>query len=107
MTEFIDSFPSLSQVVDVGGDRYFMGPQKPIELGFKSRQDFINSFGQNSRTEQLVRKYLFLSLKDKGKLRFDSPEDKIELINILKKRAKQLEQSKEFTSSLLKNTVLI
>jgi hypothetical protein len=44
MSEFRDPFPELPQVVDIGGDRYFMGPQKPIELGFKSRKDFINSF---------------------------------------------------------------
>jgi hypothetical protein len=106
MTEFRDPFPELSQVVDIGGDRYFMGPQQPIELGFKSRQDFLNSFGNDRQTEYLIRKYMFISLKDKGKMKFDPPEEKLELVALLKKRAKQLERSKEFTSSLLKNTII-
>lgn len=106
MTDFRDPFPNLAQVVDIGGERYFMGPQKPIELGFKSRADFLNSFGKDNRVEYLLRKYMFYSLKDKQKLTFEDPEEKAELIAILKKRAKQLEASKEFTSSTLKNTII-
>ena len=44
MTEFVDRFSDLPQVIDVGGDRYFMGPQKPIELGFKSRKNYLDAF---------------------------------------------------------------
>jgi hypothetical protein len=106
MTDFRDPFPNLAQVVDIGGDRYFMGPQKPIELGFKSRADFINSFGKDTRTEYLLRKYMLYSLKGKEKLTFEDPSEKTELIALLKKRAKQLESSKEFTSSTLKNTLI-
>jgi hypothetical protein len=106
MSEFIDQFSNLPQVIDLGGDKYFMGPQKPIELGFKSRKNYLDSFGSDRETEYLLRKYMFYSLEDKRKLKFDSPEDKSKLINILKKRAKQLEGSKEFTSSLLKNTII-
>jgi hypothetical protein len=106
MAEFRDTFPDLAQVIDIGGDRYFMGPQKPIELGFKSRQDYLKAFGENQRTEYLLRKYMFMSSREKKKLIFDSTEDKAELIAILKRRAKQLEASKEFTSSYLKNTLI-
>jgi hypothetical protein len=106
MSDFMDPFPELPQVVDVGGDRYFMGPQKPIELGFKSRQDYLNSFGSDKQTEYLIRKYLFYSLANKQKLAFDDPKEKAALITLLKKRAAKLESSKEFTSSTLKNTLI-
>lgn len=106
MTEFVDRFPDLPQAIDLGGDRYFMGPQKPIELGFKSRKNYLDSFGDDRRTEYLLRRYMYYSLQDKRKLKFDEPQDKDELIAILKKRAKALEGSKEFTSSTLKNTII-
>lgn len=106
MSDFIDPFPELPQVIDIGGDRYFMGPQKPIELGFKSRQDYLNSFGSDKQTEYLIRKYLFYSLDNKRKLAFDDPKEKAELIKLLKKRATKLESSREFTSSTLKNTLI-
>ena len=105
MTEFRDSFPNLPQVIDVGGDRYFMGPQKPIELGFKSRKDYLDSFGNDLETERILRRYMFVDIKPKKELRFDSPADKDKLISILQKRAKQLKSSSEFTSSILKNTI--
>ena len=106
MSEFRDPFPSLPQVVDVGGDRYFMGSQKPIELGFKDRADYIKSFGDDSKTEYLIRKYLDISLIDKKRLTFDDPKEKADLIAVLKKRASKIQDSNEFTSSALKNTVL-
>jgi hypothetical protein len=106
MTDFIDRFPDLPQAIDLGGDKYFMGPQKPIELGFKNRKNYIDSFGDDRRTEYLLRRYMYYSLQDKRKLKFDEPKDKSDLITILKKRAKLLEASKEFTSSTLKNTLI-
>lgn len=106
MSEFRDPFPELPQVVDIGDDRYFMGPQKPIELGFKSRADFINSFGNEQRTEYLIRKYMFIDLTSKRKLKFSDPAEKKELIELLKKRLKSLKSSQEFTSSTLKNTLI-
>jgi len=105
MTDFIDSFSNLPQVIDIGGERYFMGSQKPIELGFKSRKDYIDSFGTDKRTEYLLRRYMFVDIKPKKEVRFDLPKDKSDLINILKKRAAQLKTSTEFSSSLLKNTI--
>ena len=106
MSDFRDPFPNLPQVVDIGNDRYFMGAQKPIELGFKDRADYIKSFSDNSRTEFLIRKYLYISLKGKKRLIFEDPKEKAELIAILQKRAKKIESSNEFTSSTLKNTLL-
>lgn len=106
MTEFNDPFSNLPQVVDIGGDRYFMGAQKPIELGFKDRANYIQAFGNDSDTEYLIRKYLYLSLKGKKRLVFEDPKERADLIGILKKRAKKLESSNEFTSSTLKNTLL-
>ena len=106
MSDFRDPFPNLPQVVDIGNDRYFMGAQKPIELGFKDRADYIKSFSDNSRTEFLIRKYLYISLKGKKRLVFEDPKEKAELIAILQKRAKKIESSNEFTSSTLKNTLL-
>ena len=106
MSEFIDLYPSLSQAIDVGGDRYFMGPQKPIELGFKNRKDYLNAFDDNQRTELLLRKYMPMTLKDAKRITFSNPKDKADLIAILKRRAQKLEESKQFTSSVLKNTLI-
>jgi hypothetical protein len=106
MAEYRDLFPELPRAVDVGGDQYYIGSEKPIELGFKSYKNFQDSFGKDPRTEQLIRKYLFYSLKDKKRTKFETPEEKQELINILKKRANQIEESKQYTSSTLKNTQL-
>jgi hypothetical protein len=106
MSEFVDRFSDLPQAIDLGGDKYFMGAQKPIELGFKNRKNYIDSFTDDRRTEYLLRRYMYYSLQDKRKLKFDEPTDKQDLITILKKRAKALEASKEFTSSTLKNTII-
>jgi hypothetical protein len=106
MAEFIDLYPTLPQAIDVGGDRYFMGPQKPIELGFKTRKDYLNAFDENQRTEYLLRKYMPLTLKSAKRTTFESPKDKADLIAILKRRAQKLEESKQFTSSVLKNTLI-
>jgi hypothetical protein len=105
MSDFIDPFPNLPRAIDVGGDRYFMGPEKPIELGFKSRKNYLDTFGSDRRTEYLLRKYLFLSLVDKKRLKFDPPGDKNDLIQVLKKRANQLKESQLMNSSTLKNTI--
>ena len=106
MAEFIDSYPNLPQAIDVGGDRYFMGPQKPIELGFKNRKDYLNAFDENQRTEYLLRRYLPVTLKSNKRITFENPTDKADLIAVLKKRAQKLEESKQFTSSVLKNTLI-
>ena len=70
----IDKFPELSHTIDIGGDRYFMGTQKPIESGFKNRKHYLNAFGTEMETERLLRKYMYYSIKDKKNLVFDSQE---------------------------------
>ena len=105
MTAFIDPYSYLPQTVDIGGDIYFLGPEKSIDLAFKSRKQFLDTFG--SKSEYLLRKYMYYSVKGKNKLVFDHPEDKPALLKILKDRANKLKSSKEFTSSTLKNQIFI
>lgn len=102
---FIDQFPELAHVIDVGGIRYYMLPGKPVQDIYKSRDEYLRTFGTDKDTEELLRKYLGYSLQSKKHLKFESPSDKKELINILKKRMSQLKTSEEFTSSILKNTI--
>ena len=106
MTDFIDSFPDLSKIIDVGGERYLMGPGRAIELEYKTYQDYQRAFGREARTEYILRKYMYPALTNKKRLAFESPEEKQELMAILKKRAAMLQTSKEFTSSILKNTLI-
>jgi hypothetical protein len=105
MTEYIDSYPELSLMIDVGGMKYYMGELKPVELAYRNRSEFKNTFGKDPRTEFILRKYMYPDLQSKSKLQFDSPAEKDELIKILEKRAAQLQSSTEFSSSTLKNTI--
>jgi hypothetical protein len=114
MAAFIDKYSYLPQTVDIGSDIYFLGPDiyfsepaKSINLGFKGRKQFLDTFGTNSNSERLLRKYMNLSVKGKNKLVFDPPEDKAALLKILKERASKLKSSKEFTSSTLKNQIFV
>ena len=103
MTEHTDNFPYLPITIDVGGDLYYLGPQKPVELAYKSRADFTNTFGKELDTERLLRTYLYLTLKAQHNFSSVPKDDKVKLIKILKRRASQLQASSEFSSSLLKN----
>ena len=103
MATFIDKYSYLPQTVDIGGDIYFLGPERSMNLAFKSRKQFLDTFG--SESERLLRKYMNYSVKGKNKLVFDPPEDKPALLKILKDRATKLKSSKEFTSSTLKNAI--
>jgi len=103
MAAFTDKYSYLPQTVDIGGDIYFLGPERSMNLAFKSRKQFLDTFG--SESEPLLRKYMNYSVKGKKKLIFDPPEDKPALLKILKDRANKLKSSKEFTSSTLKNQI--
>ena len=103
MAAFIDKYSYLPQTVDIGGDIYSLGAENPVNLGFKNRNQFLDTFG--SKSESLLRKYMNYSVKGKNKLVFDSPEDKNELIKILKKRATVLKTSNGFTNSTLKSEI--
>jgi hypothetical protein len=105
MTDFIDPYPELPLMIDVGGMKYYMGNLKPVELAYRSRSEFKNTFGNNPRNEYILRKYMYPEIEGKRKLKFSSKREKDELIKILERRAEQLQESKEFTSSLLKNTI--
>jgi len=105
MGDLIDMYPTLPNVIDVGGIRYYMLPGKPIEDVYKSKDEYMRTFGRDSETERILRQYMGFSLQSKKRLKFESPEDKQLLIDILKKRAGQLKASEEFSSSVLKNTI--
>lgn len=107
MTEInIDNFPELSHTIDIGGDRYFMGTQKPIESGFKNRKHYLNVFGNERETERLLRKYMFYSLKDKKNIVFESQEDKMALLKILKDWVRKTKTNPLYNSPILKNTII-
>jgi hypothetical protein len=105
MTDFKDPYPELPIMIDVGGIKYYMGIAKPVELAYKTRSDYIKEFGNNPRNEYILRKYMFPDLADKSKLKFSNLDEKNELIALLEKRAKKLQDSTEFTSSVLKNSI--
>jgi hypothetical protein len=109
MASFINSdrFPELSKIIDVGGEKYTMEPGKnAIELEYKNYKDYRSAFGNDERTEYILRKYMYPALTNKKRLAFESPEEKQELIAILKKRTDKLQRSTEFSSSILKNTII-
>ena len=101
-----DPHSDLPQTIDIGGDIYSLGTEKSVNLGFKSRKQFLDTFGENSNSERLLRKYMNYSLKGKQNLVFESPEDKEKLLKILRNRANNLKESEKFTSSILKNTII-
>ena len=100
-----DPYSNLPQTVDIGGDIYILGPEKPVNGAFKSRNKFQNTFGTDRETERLLRKYMNYSVGSKKHLVFDPPEDKQALLKILKLRANALKSSKEYTSSTLINAI--
>jgi hypothetical protein len=69
MAAFIDKYSYLPQTVDIGGDIYSLGAENPVNLGFKNRNQFLDTFG--SKSESLLRKYMNYSVKGKNKLVFD------------------------------------
>ena len=100
----------LSLFIDVGGDRYYLGADKPIDLAYKGRVDFVNTFLKNANedtkknTEYLLRKYMYYNPKSSPSYKIESAEDKEKLIKILENRMASLQESQGFSSSLLKNS---
>lgn len=112
MSESINQFPELPFMIDVGGDRYYLAKDQtaPIDLAYKNRKEFYNTFlkdvpndTEKRLIEKLLRQYLYYSPKPFRKYKFQTEVDKRKVIEILKKRAAQLKTSNEFTSSLIKN----
>ena len=58
MAVFKDPCSDLPQTIDIGGDIYFLGPEKSIDLAFKSREQFLKAFVENK--ENTERTFLFL-----------------------------------------------
>jgi hypothetical protein len=100
-----DPCPNLSLAIDIAGDKYYLGTDKPVELGYKSRKDFFIAFGDNSNTQCLLRKYMPIG-NNVLKTVFDSASDRTQLITILEERAESLKASNQFNSSVLKNSVI-
>jgi hypothetical protein len=105
MGDFVDLYPTLPNIIDVGGIKYYMLPGRPIQDIYKSRDEYLRTFGDIPDDERILRQYMGFSLQSKKRLTFDNPEDKQKLVNILKRRATQLQRSQEFSSSVLKNTI--
>jgi hypothetical protein len=105
MAAFTNTLSSLPKIIDVGDDIYSLVEDKSIKLGYKSRNQFIDTFGRDPETERLLRKYLYFKKTPKNKFKFASVEDKNNLIIILKNRLKSLKNSIEFNSSIIKNIV--
>jgi hypothetical protein len=106
MTDNMNEIQALPLTIDVGGELYYLGTEKPVELAYKSRKDFLNNFSNNPSTEYLLRKYLYSTIQPRKPYRFDSEEEKAKLLQILEARANKIKSSMEFTSSVLKNTQL-
>ncbi len=102
---FDDPCPNLSLAVDIAGDKYFLGTDRPVELGYKSRRDFINAFGDNSDVMCLLRKYMSFG-SNPLKTVFDSEDERNALIRILETRASTLKNSNQFNSSVLASTII-
>jgi hypothetical protein len=112
MSESINQFPELPFMIDVGGDRYYLAKDQtaPIDLAYKNRKEFYNTFLKDAPNdtekrliERLLRQYMYYSPKLNRKYKFKTELDKRKVIEILKKRVTQLKASNEFTSSLIKN----
>lgn len=102
---YSDPCPNLSLAIDVAGDKYYLGTDRTVELGYKSRKDFLNAFGDNTDTICLLRKYMPIA-NDLSKTVFDSEEERTRLVQILEARAGALKASNQFNSSILKNIVI-
>jgi hypothetical protein len=105
MTDYQDIYPTLSPVINMGGMKYYLLGNKPVELAYRSRADYIKDFGNSPNTEGLLRKYMYPDVISKSKLLFDSAQEKSDLIQIIKQRIVALERSNEYSSSTLKNQI--
>jgi len=109
MTSFHDAYPDLPLLVDVGGERYYLGPNKPVELAYKGRAEFVRAFparkGARFTPEYLVRSHM-APTADGRSFQFRYPGEKEALIALLEQRIQQLKGSREFTGSVLKHAML-
>lgn len=120
-TAFEDPYPHLAKTIDVGGDLYYMAGNRSVDIGFKGRDKFLETFDDNKyknigidRIEWLFRTYLPYTFRDKTDKSFKIKEDgnkyknipqqdKEDLLEILTIRLAQLQITNEFSSYTVKN----
>ncbi len=102
---FGDPCPNLSQAIDIAGDKYYLGTDRTVELGYKSRKDFKLAFGDNPDTMCILRKYMPMG-NNVLKTVFDSDDERAQLIKILEIRCDAIKASNQFNSSVFKNIVI-
>ena len=90
--------------IDIGSDKYFLGDQRQIDLGFKGKQSFIMTFGSNPETEALLLKYFPFGMNYKN-IPYESNTDLIKVRKIIKLRADQLNAGKKYNNMTLANMV--
>ena len=101
---------NLPKTIDVADFLYDFDSERHIKLNFRSRNDFFNDFKVTpgpypSDTEYILRKYMYAGYQTPLSKAPFAPGDKQKLIKILKIRLQYLQNSKEFTSSILKNEI--
>lgn len=103
----------LPNIIDVAGDIYYTGDEKPIQLGYKTRADMLKAFNINTANssrktdnlnkERLLRSYLYKGV-NLDNIQFQG-NDKDELIKILKERADDLKSSLSLNSYSFKQII--
>ncbi len=106
----VDQLPGI---IDVAGDIYYTGDEKPIQLGYKTRADMLNAFHindanssrktENLNKERLLRTYLYKGA-NLSSMRFEGNDRQL-LIDVLKQRADDLKASLAINSSSFKQIV--
>ncbi len=89
-------------IIQIGSDSYYLGNEKTVELGIKSREEYVKAFGSDPETERLLRKY-FPYRSNWKKQDYRDIRERGRLIDILKRRKAGLEASKAYMSNTLSN----
>lgn len=96
-------------IIDIGGDKYFMGEGSPIEYAIKTREEFNKAYADpslgknipNSRIPSLMCKYFPFSVIGDAKRPMIEPGDIDIITKTIKNRIKNLEESIKITNSSL------
>jgi hypothetical protein len=86
-----DKCPDLPTTIDIGGEIIYLdGTSANINMAYKGREYFKNTFKPQAGDECILRKYMYHSLESKQPLDFKSTTDKKRLNDILTARKKTL-----------------
>jgi len=108
MADDASKLDSLPYRVDIGGIVYNLRSDTRVFAGDYSEIDFKNTFKTYPKnTEYLLRKYMFQDVTPKENIVFDKDQDKTELIAILERRIKQIEESIDSTNTNYNQSILI